>query len=117
MERLTGLPLVGRLRGLANQEGALIPLARGAEASTSVEEVWRHMGRSMGALVRLADADAFGSLGLNRRDALWAIRGQSEAPLPLFVATDEREQRLRAEVIEPAVALEPMSAGQEVVED
>ena len=54
---------------------------------------------------------------MSRRDALWAIRGLSEAPLPLFAAADEREQRLQAEVVEPAVALEPMSAGREVVED
>jgi error-prone DNA polymerase len=65
----------------------------------------------------LADADAFGSLGQSRREALYAIRGLSEATLLLFAAADEREQRLQAEVIEPAVALEPMSAGREVVED
>jgi error-prone DNA polymerase len=104
-------------RGLANQEGALVPLARGAGPFTSVEEVWRSTGLSTGALERLADADAFGSLGLSRREALWAIRGLSAAPLPLFAAADQREQRLQAEVVEPQVTLEPMSAGREVVED
>ena len=38
------------------------------------------------ALERLAEADAFGALGLDRRQALWAIRGLSDARLPLFDA-------------------------------
>jgi error-prone DNA polymerase len=42
---------------------------------------------------------------------VWAIRGLSAALLPLFVAADEREQRMQAEVVEPQVALEPMSVG------
>jgi error-prone DNA polymerase len=63
------------------------------------------------------DADAFGALRLSRREALWAIRGLSEAPLPLFAAADQWERRLQAEVVEPQLALEPMSAGREVVED
>ena len=46
------------------------------------------MGLSTGALERLVDADAFGALRLSRREALWAIRGLSEAPLPLFAAAD-----------------------------
>jgi error-prone DNA polymerase len=54
---------------------------------------------------------------LSRREALWAIRGLSEAPLPLFAAADQWERRLQAEVVEPQLALEPMSAGREVVED
>jgi error-prone DNA polymerase len=45
------------------------------------------------------------------------VRCLSEAPLPLFAVAVEREQRLHAKVIEPAVALELMSAGREVVED
>jgi error-prone DNA polymerase len=62
-------------RGLANQEDALVPLARGAGPLTSLEEGWRRVGLFTGALERLADADAFGSLGLSRREAC----GQSVA--------------------------------------
>jgi error-prone DNA polymerase len=104
-------------KGLANHEGALIPLARGAEAYSSVEEVWRRAGVSVAALEHLANADAFGSLNVNRRDALWAIRGLSDEPLALFAAADEREKRLAPESIEPAVGLVPMTEGREVVED
>lgn len=71
----------------------------------------------MASLERLAEADAFGSLGLNRRDALWRIKGLSDAFLPLFAAADERDGQLCMEVIEPAVFLTPMTEGREVVED
>jgi error-prone DNA polymerase len=38
-------------------------------------------------LIKLADADAFRSLGLDRRQALWEIRRLADdAPLPLFAA-------------------------------
>ena len=58
-----------RLARGANRQGALVPLARRAGPFTSIEEVWRRTGLSTGALERLADADAFGSLGLSRREA------------------------------------------------
>src|SRR5205085_3784479 len=61
-------------------------------------------------LEKLADADAFASLGLDRRQALWRVKGLGESPLPLFAAADARER-------EPEVALTPMSEGREVVED
>jgi error-prone DNA polymerase len=41
------------------------------------------------ALEKLADADAMRSLGLDRRAALWQVRGLADAPpLPLFAAID-----------------------------
>ena len=43
------------------------------------------------ALVLLAEADAMRSLGLDRRAALWHVRGlPDEAPLPLFAALDPK---------------------------
>ena len=55
----------------------------------SIRDVWLRTGVGPRVLERLADADAFGSLGLNRRDALWAAKalgrvGDSEDDLPLF---------------------------------
>jgi error-prone DNA polymerase len=104
-------------RGLANRDGALIPLARAGDAFSSIEEVRRRTAVPVSALERLAQADALRSLGLSRRDALWAIRGMSDAPLPLFEAVDRKEGFIRTEAIEPTVALTPLSAGGEVVED
>src|SRR5215204_4041892 len=61
-------------RGLANRDGALIVAARHDNAFASVEDVWRRAGVPVAALERLAEADAFGSLGLGRRQALWEVR-------------------------------------------
>ena len=47
-------------------------------------------GSSRG-LERLAKADAFRSMGLTRREALWALKGLGPAPLPLFAAAGEEE--------------------------
>jgi len=45
------------------------------------------------AILRLAEADAFRSMGLDRRAALWAAqRLPDDAPLPLFLATATPEQ-------------------------
>ncbi len=58
----------------------------------SVRDLWLRTGLSPRVLERLADADAFGSLGLTRRDALWATKalgrvGDGEDDLPLFEAS------------------------------
>jgi error-prone DNA polymerase len=66
-------------------------------------------------LERLADADSFGSIGLDRRGALWQVRALAGEPLPLFAAADRDDTA--PEVNEPDVELVPMPAGREVVED
>ena len=55
----------------------------------SLRDVWLRTGLSPRVLERLADADAFGSLGLTRREALWAAKalgrvGDRDDDLPLF---------------------------------
>ena len=70
------------------------------------------------ALVELAEADAFRpSLGLARREALWAIKALRDEPLPLFAAAAKREAIVIPEQAESAATLRPMTAGREVVED
>jgi len=105
------------VRGLANADGGMIPIARGDEPYTSIEDLRRRTGISVASLERLADADAFGSLKISRRDALWEIKGFSDEPLPLFAAADERDQQIRPEGHEPKVDLAAMTEGREVVED
>jgi error-prone DNA polymerase len=95
----------------------MIPIARGDDPYTSIEDLWRRAGISVSSLERLADADAFGSLRISRRDALWEIKGLSDEPLPLFAAADERDNQIRPEGREPKVDLTPMTEGREVVED
>jgi error-prone DNA polymerase len=98
------------VRGLSNDHAARIVAARAEAPFASVEEVWRRSGVPVAALEKIADADGFRSLGLDRRQALWRVRGLGETPLPLFAAADARGA-------EPEVALTPMTGGREVVED
>jgi error-prone DNA polymerase len=98
------------VRGLSNLHAAQILAARREAPFDSIEEVWHRSGVPVAALEKLADADAFASLGLDRRQALWRVRGLGEAPLPLFAAAD-------AMGAEPEVALTPLTGGREVVED
>ncbi|HEX5279788.1 MAG TPA: OB-fold nucleic acid binding domain-containing protein, partial [Micropepsaceae bacterium] len=65
------------------------------------------------ALMALAEADAFRSLGLDRREALWAVRRMTgEDSLPLFAARDESDQPG-----EQTAPLPQMPLGEQVVAD
>ena len=98
------------VKGLAEIHSARILAARAERAFDSIEDVWRRSGVPVAALEKLADADAFAGFGHDRRQALWRLRGLGEKPLPLFAAADAR-------AAEPEVALTPLAAGREVVED
>ncbi|WMT77861.1 error-prone DNA polymerase [Bradyrhizobium sp. Ash2021] len=70
-----------------------IVAARQRRAFTSLEDFARDTGLPKRALILLADADAFRSIGLDRRAALWAVRRlPDDLPLPLFEAATAREQ-------------------------
>src|SRR5829696_7550700 len=88
------------VRGLANRDGALIVAARGHLPFGSVQELWRRAGVPVAALERLAEADAFGSLGLSRRQALWDVRALGGEPLPLFAEADRQHGLLQPELEE-----------------
>ncbi|WP_414832087.1 error-prone DNA polymerase [Afifella sp. YEN Y35] len=103
-------------KGLANKDGAALLAAR-HRPYRSLEEIWRRAGLPVAALERLAEADAFSAIGLSRRQALWEIRALADSPLPLFAAADAREEKIRPEGNEPAIALQAMKPGREVVED
>jgi error-prone DNA polymerase len=98
------------VKGLSNEHGARIAAAAMERPFVSVEDVWARSGVPVAALEKLADADAFHALGLDRRQALWRVRGLGQAPLPLFAAAEARG-------VEPEVTLAPMTEGREVVED
>ncbi|HEY5828251.1 MAG TPA: error-prone DNA polymerase, partial [Hyphomicrobiaceae bacterium] len=67
-----GLRLVGGLAEEATK--ATVVGARGAGYG-DVAALWKRSGAPVSVLERLADADAFRSMGLDRRAALWAVRG------------------------------------------
>ena len=95
-------------KGLAQADAAALVTRRDGGYG-SVAEVWRRAAVDMAALERLAEADGFAGLGLDRRAALWALRGLGGAPLPLFAAAPATP--------EPPVTLAPMAEGRAVVED
>ena len=72
----------------------------------------RRAGLDAATLERLAKADAFRSMALGRREALWAVKGLPDGALPLFDIADEA-----GEGMEPAVQLPPSTPGEEVVQD
>ncbi len=101
-----------QIRGLAEEEARWIVAARG-NGYLTVQDVWRRAGVGVATLTRLAEADAFASLGLSRRDALWAAEALTAArPLPLFAGDIEGEG-----IIEPAIQFRAMTMGEAVVED
>jgi len=105
------------VRGLSNIHAARILAAREERPFASIEDVWRRSGVPAASLEKLADADAFAAFGVDRRQALWQVRALGAAPLPLFAAADARAGGYHPEGLEPAVALQPLKQGREVVED
>ncbi|MEZ5854357.1 MAG: error-prone DNA polymerase [Hyphomicrobiaceae bacterium] len=84
-----------------------------ARAFDDVHDLQRRSGVSLAILERLAAGDAMRSLGLDRRQALWAVKGlQDDAPLPLFAwsATPDRG-------VDPVVELPTMPLSEHVVHD
>ncbi|MBN8940733.1 MAG: error-prone DNA polymerase [Rhizobiales bacterium] len=72
----------------------------------SVEELAVRARLPNRAMHVLADADAFRSIGLDRREALWAVRRlPDDQPLPLFAAADARELGEEADVGLPVMPL------------
>jgi error-prone DNA polymerase len=71
----------------------------------------RDAGVSQTALEKLADADAFRSLGLDRRKALWEIAALADMPVALFSGQPSES------VKEVQVELPLMAASEHVIED
>ncbi|MQB19395.1 DNA polymerase III subunit alpha [Agrobacterium tumefaciens] len=106
------------VKGLSNKHAAAIIACREERPFQSIDDLWRRAGVPVSTLVCLAEADAFlTAFGLSRREALWAIKGLRDEPLPLFAAAAARENTLIEELQEPDVNLTPMTAGGEVVQD
>ena len=100
-----------QVKGLNEEALRRLVAARG-NGFPDPRTVWRRTGLAPKTLERLAEADAFASMGLARREALWAVRILGPAPLPLFAAAQEDEQ-----ANDPAAALPAMTLGEEIVED
>ncbi len=101
-------------------------IAQRGNGYSSLEQLARRGGVSRFTLERLAEADGFTSMGLDRRSALWAMRRLGrldiepvtrngvalDSNLPLFAPHIEDGL-----FDEPAVALPPMQLSEEVMDD
>jgi error-prone DNA polymerase len=97
------------VKGLSADHADAVIAARDTSYK-SIPDLHRRAGVSIAALERLAEADSFHTLNLERRQAIWAIRGLSDSRLPLFDHADNLSN-------EPKVNLPAMTKGREVVED
>jgi error-prone DNA polymerase len=101
-----------QIEGISEALGEKLMLKRG-QGYDSVEALAQRAKLPTRALVALADADAFGSLGLSRREALWAVRRlPDDAALPLFEAAGSAELG-----VEPQARLPLMRESEQVVAD
>jgi error-prone DNA polymerase len=99
-----------QIDGLQEAEAGKIVAGR---PYANVHDLWRRAGAKLSTLERLAAADAFRSLGLDRRQALWEVKGLTgAAPLPLFDWSTTPDAGA-----EPEVALPQMRLSEHVVND
>ncbi|WP_321473390.1 PHP domain-containing protein [uncultured Paludibaculum sp.] len=94
--------------GLPEKEAQTLVAERGPGYRTPAE-IARRAGCSRRALDRLAQADAFSSMTIGRRQALWKTSALDGRLPPLFTATDLFD--------DPEAALPPTMASQEVLAD
>jgi error-prone DNA polymerase len=117
-----------QIKGFVEAAAEQLIDARPGHGYVDARALWRRSGLGRGAIERLAEADAFRSIGLDRRRALWALKALGEPPLPLFVAADEASVSTfilppdaggwRQDSEARAMALLPeMPLGEHVVED
>ena len=104
-----------QIKGLSEDRMRAFVLRRN-QGYDLIRDVWLRSGLDTGDIERLAQADAFRSLGLDRREALWAVRALDKKSatefLPLF---DKPGLRLRDN--EPETKLPAMPLGQHVIHD
>ena len=91
-----GMRLVRSLRDSAAEAVARAVGEHGAFAA--IPQLWRASGVPVAALKALAEADAFGSMGLTRQTALWNVGQLRDEVLPLFDGreADDHAARLPA---------------------
>jgi error-prone DNA polymerase len=115
---------LSQIKGLAQADADRLTAARRLEGPFfDVADMAERSGLARAGLTRLARADAFGSLSLSRREALWAIHGlelaSEAAPLPLFDAAGNGGPPLAypGRGAEPEVTLPSLAPGEAVAED
>jgi len=98
-----------QIKGIREEEMEVLVSCRG-DGYRSITGL-RDVGISLAALERLADADAFRSMGLDRRKALWEVSALQDMPVELFKGQPSET------VLETQVELPLMGQGEHVVQD
>ncbi|HEX2581824.1 MAG TPA: error-prone DNA polymerase [Dongiaceae bacterium] len=97
-----------QVKGFDRDMAERLVTARGKVAFSSIDALQERARLDRFALTRLAEADAFRSLDLDRREALWRVKALEIDKPPLFATGQVSE--------EPAI-LRPMPLSQHVIED
>lgn len=97
-----------QVKGLKEEDMNLLNMSK--NKFTAVNQL-RDVGVPQAALETLADADAFRSLGLDRRRALWEVAALHDRPIALF------EGQPSESAVETQIALPLMTEGEHVVQD
>jgi error-prone DNA polymerase len=106
-----------QIKGFAEADAERLVAAR-EDGYAAPQALWRRSGLGRGAFERLAEADAFRSIGLDRRRALWTLKALGEPPLPLFAQEPSPHMGGSRDSEARAMALLPeMPLGEHVVED
>ena len=100
-----------QIKGLSEEDAKWLTAAR-ANGYGDPHALWARAGLGPRALEVLANADAFQSMELKRREVLWDIKALGDTPLPLFAAAGEKDHGPEA-----PVALPEMTMGEEVIDD
>lgn len=99
-----------QVKGLNAEEMEILINTRKPGAITSIITL-KDAGLSVSALERLADADAFRSLGLDRRQALWEVSSLSDSATGIFKGQSSSDPH------EQAVQLPLMALPEHVMQD
>ena len=98
-----------QIGGFRQEDAVVLMNGRSGKAFTSVNDL-RELGLQDGALEKLADADAFRSMGLDRRQALWEVTTRDRTPA---VFTGKHESYVKEE----SANLPDMILSEHVVQD
>lgn len=98
-----------QVKGLREED--MLVLVSGRKDGYGTVNALLDAGVPVAALERLADADAFVSLGLDRRQALWHILALGDHPTGVFEGQESESER------EPAVRLPALKPLQQVLQD
>ncbi|WP_443947294.1 error-prone DNA polymerase [Pedobacter sp. AW1-32] len=98
-----------QVKGLKMEEMLLIEEKRDTGFTTI--HALQDAGISLSSLEKLADADAFNSLGMHRRQALWEVSALADRPIALF------ENQPSESTLEQQTELPLMSKAEHVIQD